>query len=332
MPVTEKPLKAPFWRNLRFTRIKMSLARCVYLVITIFMKQKVRTIQRQGITYEVDLEEGIDFSVFLFGSFQKFIWNNPYCTFPEKSVLFDIGANIGTVALPLAKTYQQAKIIAIEPTDFAFQKLSRNIELNPELAKRIQLEQAFVTEKSSQPQTIMAYASWNISKNDSRKHPIHGGIEKESKEVLVTSLDDYCREHGIAKVDFIKVDTEGHDFKVLQGAAGILKESRPVVIFEIGQYFLVEQKITFDEIFNFFMNLNYTLVDLKTDLPVTLENYKSIIPLQATTDLVGVPKRIKIYDGRVRNPSLVIILRQTEPRDKRLPMATAAAIIKRTTI
>ena len=285
----EKRLKAPFWKNLRFTRLKMSLARCIYLVITLFMKQKVRTIQRQGIAYEVDLEEGIDFSVFLFGSFQKFIWDNPYCKFPEKPVLFDIGANIGTMALPLAKTYKQATIIAIEPTDFAFRKLSRNVALNPELAKRIQLEQAFVTEKSSESQTIMAYASWNISRNDSRKHPIHGGIKKESKEVLVTSLDDYCRDHNVGKVDFIKIDTDGHEFKVLQGASEILKTSRPVVIFEIGQYFLLEQKITFDEIFNFFKSLDYTLVDLKTDLPVTLENYKSIIPPQATTDLVAVP-------------------------------------------
>lgn len=48
------------------------------------------------------------------------------------------------------------------------------------------------------------------------------------------SLESFCEEHGVAHVDFIKVDTEGHEWAVLEGLRRIMQKSRPLVIFEYG--------------------------------------------------------------------------------------------------
>jgi len=39
----------------------------------------------------------------------------------------------------------------------------------------------------------------------------------------VTTVDAYCAAQGIERVDYLKVDSEGHDLAVLQGAAGMLE-------------------------------------------------------------------------------------------------------------
>jgi hypothetical protein len=40
--------------------------------------------------------------------------------------------------------------------------------------------------------------------------------------VAVTTIDAFCREHGIAHIDLLKLDVEGHELAALQGARGML--------------------------------------------------------------------------------------------------------------
>jgi FkbM family methyltransferase len=51
--------------------------------------------------------------------------------------------------------------------------------------------------------------------------------------VALTTLDRYAAKTGLSSVDMILVDTEGADFEVLKGAAGILRRFHPTVIAEI---------------------------------------------------------------------------------------------------
>ena len=53
-----------------------------------------------------------------------------------------------------------------------------------------------------------------------------GTIEKH---VQVRRLDEF----GISKVDFIKIDVEGHELEVLKGGAATIEASRPILLIEI---------------------------------------------------------------------------------------------------
>lgn len=50
------------------------------------------------------------------------------------------------------------------------------------------------------------------------------------EDVQVVTLDEHCREHGLDRVDLLKIDTEGFELEVLKGAAGLIAERRIGVI------------------------------------------------------------------------------------------------------
>jgi len=77
---------------------------------------------------------------------------------------------------------------------------------------------------------------------------------------------------------------------VFKGADKAIAKYKPVIIFEIGLYVMDEKKINFDFYYNYFKNLNYRLVDTKTEKEVDLTNYTKYIPKNGSTDLIALPK------------------------------------------
>ena len=75
-------------------------------------------------------------------------WSSIEKAIPKKrgSVL-DIGSNIGSVTLPLANTFKKSQVYSIEPTIYAFEKLKENINLNPDIKKRIKTFNYFISKK-----------------------------------------------------------------------------------------------------------------------------------------------------------------------------------------
>ena len=90
--------------------------------------------------YEIDLKEGVDLGIFLGIKNEKNLFKiKNYIDPKKKNIIVDIGANIGSVSLPLAKLFNSSTIISVEPTYYAFSKLKRNLNLNPNFKKRVRL-------------------------------------------------------------------------------------------------------------------------------------------------------------------------------------------------
>ena len=67
-----------------------------------------------------------------------------------------------------------------------------------------------------------------------RQHTSGGSIQKEGNhQVKKIRLDDF--NIGEQKIGTIKIDTEGHEYEVLQGSENIKKKFRPHIIFEINK-------------------------------------------------------------------------------------------------
>jgi hypothetical protein len=105
---------------LQATKTKMLVAQFLYRLIRLFGIKDHQIVLRQGIRYELDLKEGIDLRIFLFGNFQKHIYKNLSQKLNAEPIVFDVGANIGSICLNLAQILPDAKIYAIEPTYFAW--------------------------------------------------------------------------------------------------------------------------------------------------------------------------------------------------------------------
>jgi FkbM family methyltransferase len=233
MPETAKP---PLLNRLALSRPQLLGARCLYRTVKLFARDDRRQITRGGIHHDVDLSEGIDLSLFLFGGFQSHVTDTRYYTLAHDAVIFDVGANIGTMCLSFAKHASEGVVYAFEPTEYAYKKLLGNISLNPDLAPRIHPTRAYVSHRSQEALAVSAYSSWKVDGKVAEAHPVHGGAIRPAEVTRVLTLDEFARDHAIERIDLIKTDTDGHELEVLEGAVETLRRCRPVVIFEIGDY------------------------------------------------------------------------------------------------
>jgi FkbM family methyltransferase len=253
------------------------------------LRSDQRRIQRKGISYEVDLTEGIDLSLFAFGNFQDHITNPRYFSLPADAVIIDVGANIGSMALRFAQSAPAGKIYALEPTAYAYKKLQRNLALNPELSARINPKQTFVSNVASGESSIVAYSSWKVDGTATDVHPLHGGAAQAADSVGVTTIDEFCELMELPRLDLIKIDTDGHELPVLQGAQGAIEKYSPHIIFEMSLYALEENNVTFEDYLNCLKPFGYTLLNSRNGKTISMENYLKEIPLRSTIDIFALP-------------------------------------------
>lgn len=279
-----------FFRKLPITQIKLFIAKILYFLTTLIFGKGKRVIRRNGLYFEADLSEGLDLSLFIFGNFQKHVSANPYIKIAEDSVIFDIGANVGIMAFQFAKTATKGRVYAFEPTNYAYGKLQRNLELNSQINNIIPI-QTFISKESVQNHQLKAYSSWKVDgKRAENKHPVHGGTAMPATDIPAISLDDFCENEKVLSLDFIKIDTDGYEMDVLLGAGKCIEKFKPQIIFEVGLYVLEEHDISFNDYWDFFSNLNYELFNSANKKPIDLLNYKTIIPAKGTIDILALPK------------------------------------------
>ncbi len=279
-----------FYSWLPITRIKIFLAQILYKVVTLFVGKQKRVIIRDGVNYEIDLAEGIELSLFLFGTFQKHVTSNKFLTIDKNYTIIDIGANVGLMTLQFSKLVPNGKVYSFEPTFYALERLKKNLSLNQELSKNVEVINSFVSEKSSNNPEIIAFSSWKVDgKRGENDHPVHLGTPKGTDGVKSISLDDFTEQKKLEKIDFIKIDTDGHEYEVFKGAKKAISKYRPKIIFEIGLYVMEEKNISFEYYFNYFKDLNYTLYDTQSNYEITMSNYTKHIPKNGSTDLIAIP-------------------------------------------
>ncbi|MBT6439757.1 MAG: FkbM family methyltransferase, partial [Flavobacteriales bacterium] len=104
------------------------------------------------------------------------------------------------------------------------------------------------------------------------------------------TLDAFCKQHDISKIDFIKIDTDGHELNILKGAKDIINQHKPSIIFEIGMYLLDEQSIPFSDYADFFESINCTMYHSVSGIVINRENYASHVPQRGTIDIIAIPK------------------------------------------
>ena len=277
--------------KLPLTKIKIFLVRIFYKFLSIFLRKSTVCVKRAGINYELDLTEVIDLAIFLFGSYQSHVFKNLNIDRNSRFTVIDIGGNIGSMSLTFASLFPSAEIKAFEPTHFACEKFKKNISLNPLLSNRIELIQSFVSDTNDNNPDITAYASWKVGGQDHAgvKHPVHSGTAMDATGVHACTLDWISKTNGYKNIKLIKIDTDGHEFKVLKGAKEIIIRDRPIIVFEIGKFVMKEHHVDNFFFFDFFETINYDLFNSHNLKKVTRNNWNKTIPELSTIDIIAAP-------------------------------------------
>ena len=168
-------------------------------------------------------------------------------------VMFDIGANHGKYTIEMAK---KAKIV------YAFEPSPENITILRE--KTIHLPNVRIQEIALS--NIKGKTKLMIVSNPGG-HSIHASLSGKawkhnldnSVDVNVTTLDKFCQENNIDRVDGIKIDVEAHELEVLLGAKETLKKCHPLMAIEI------HQTVDLKAIVNILCDCDYDVPALKFD-------------------------------------------------------------------
>lgn len=270
------------------TATKVSIAR---MISTTLLRLGVRThrrIRRHGLTFDVDIREGIDLSLFLFGSFERDILATIKSLVPSDGTFIDVGANIGALTLPVADYLQHGHVYAVEPTNFAIAKLRNNLALNPAISGRVTVIQSFIASETSPTSDLVAYSSWPVNGDESRQHPVHKGVQQTAGCGQLT-LDAMVETYGIQSVSLVKIDTDGHEFSALSGASHCLKQLRPAVIFEACEYLMRPPRQTFEDFARLFRSHEYTICERTTFQPISEPDFLRTCPAGGGLDLLGLP-------------------------------------------
>lgn len=254
------------------------------------------TATRGGIRWSLDLAEGIDFSIYLLGGFEpKTIRLYKKLVKPGYTVL-DIGANIGAHTLPLAQLVgPEGKVVAFEPTRFASEKLHRNIDLNPDLKGQIITSQTMLVADEQEILEPEIYSSWPLFETEKKVHTEHRGLLMDTRGAVAMTLDRALLEMQVSRVDFIKLDVDGHEYSVIAGGKKFLTTQTPPILMELAPYLFSPESQQFEQMIGLFARMGYELSDADSGkaLPLDPIELRKTIPVGGTRNVLLVPTNKK---------------------------------------
>ena len=254
------------------TSFKIGIAKLISKTLLLIGFKKINIYNRSEIKWKLNLSEGIDLSIFLFGSFQinvvEALINLINILNKKQGKYFniiDVGSNIGDKSLLLSRRLiklgiKNFKIFSIEPTSYAFQKQKINLNLNKILKKKISLYKYFISNNKKKPK--MTYSSWELNSNQ-KKHNIHKGtLKKIDQTTKCLSLDQFINNNKINGEIIIKIDVDGFEMNVLESVKKYLKKKNPIILMEYADYALQENGYTKNKFLKFIKKYNYKIYDL----------------------------------------------------------------------
>jgi len=265
------------------TSSKINIAKLISRFLIFFLNKKNVCVKRKGLNWSLDLNQAIDLSIYLIGRFEPSIFYIiKLLSKKNKYDYIDIGANNGVHSLYLAQEFTNSKIYAIEPTKHSFNKLLKNIELNPNIKNQITPIQAFITSKKSKPDTV--YTSWELN-SEEKKHSQHLGVKKSLEDCILITLDQLVEKNKIKK-SIIKCDVDGNELFVFESGINFLRKFKPIIIMELAPYLYPENGYKSSDLFNFFKKYGYKYFEVPTKKEIhNIQDFSDAIPVGSSKNI-----------------------------------------------
>ena len=206
----------------------------------------------------------------------------------NQPIFFDIGANIGEYSTLLRHSFPMAHIFAFEPNKHTFEILNL-------VAKKENLK-AFCVGMSSVKNETEIFFNTDDQKTklaSLNKETLENNYDKQkisSIKINLITLDDFCDENKIDHIDFLKIDTEGHEFDVLKGASKLIYLDKiDIIQFEFNEMNIISRVFLKD----FYVVLkNYNIYRLSKNTLIDIKQYKSKNEIFQFQNILAVSKKI----------------------------------------
>lgn len=197
--------------------------------LPIKFKQRLVSLKSNGGAFLVDVNEHLGYRFFINNGFDPLVLEvSEFLEIDDKSILLDIGANIGSTCIPFAIKYN-AEVIAVEASKQNAFLLLKNASLNkiriwPHIncavdgatANKDKWLKFFTSSGNSAANSI--FESWNPSKSES-----------DFEFVKTATMDKLLMDVDLKKIKLIKIDVEGAEEIVLRGFESISLTEAPML-------------------------------------------------------------------------------------------------------
>jgi FkbM family methyltransferase len=279
-------MKLSTFQKITLARIASKFIRFAFYI---FGHGDIIFVKRGGINWILDLKEGIDFSIYLLGGFEPRTLRlyNKILNGKKNLVVFDIGANIGAHTLPLAKIVLPGggEVHAFEPTVWAFEKLEKNLSLNPDLSSGVFIQQAILLSSSDSSVPKEIYSSWPLMVTSSL-HSVHCGDLKNTEGTKAMTLNNYVAQSQLKRVDFIKLDVDGYESDVLNGSWEVIDKFKPTILLEWAPYLFCEKPNLMREVLDRFIHIGYDLLNGSNGKYISnVNDLEKIVPVNGSVNI-----------------------------------------------
>ncbi len=182
-----------------------------------------------GFLMELDLQDPVQRRIYFFGDYdERHEAGMVRRLLTAGESFWDVGANIGYFSLLAASAlHNQGQVVAFEPGGHAWARLRTNIALNPYTI--ITPQNLAVSDREGEALLYLAgpTADGGATLYGSR------GPDTVTEAVRTVCLDEFARLSGLKIPDFLKIDVEGAEWAVLQGARRLIQSARPFILLEM---------------------------------------------------------------------------------------------------
>ncbi|MEO8393330.1 MAG: FkbM family methyltransferase [Chloroflexota bacterium] len=177
--------------------------------------------------------------------------------------VFDVGAAKGIFSLHAAKLVAPGgQVHAFEPGTYAVTLLRDNLAVSSQYSEIITVNQAAVSDVDGEARLNVfppAFSDWNtLGQPAAEFRQAIRDANITTEITTVVTLDSYCETHEIQFIDLLKIDVEGYEIEVMQGASKLLSEDRiRYILFEISLVPLEAKSRTARQVLDIFYASNF---------------------------------------------------------------------------
>jgi len=228
-------------------------------------REGIRRTSLFGYSIELDVADHIQRNVFL-GTYERHETALVRKYLKPGMTFVDIGANIGYYSLMAAAVAgPSGRVIAFEPNPVLSAQLKRTVDHNG--IRNITVEQLALAEKTGSSLLFVPKESGN---NTATMIANDGG---RPIEVSVLTLDEYLGQHQISRVNFMKMDVEGFEPKIIQGALSSIRAKKiDAILCEFCGEWLRSSGTTPRDFYEFMKSLGLRPVEEMSESSLELQN------------------------------------------------------------
>ena len=208
-------------------------------------KRAVRKLLR-GMGYSITRVGGIGHEPFV--DMASFLPN-------DSPLVFDVGANVGQSIRNFRGSFRNAEIHSFEPSPSTFNELKSNVAQY----SNVHLWNCALGSSAGQMRLLEnTMPEWTSFHRPSEF--AWGSVAKETP-VPVTTIDDFCKEHDIRRIDVLKSDTQGYELEVFRGAEQMFSRNAVRLIYcELIFSDMYENMPSFGQVYDYLISRGFFLV------------------------------------------------------------------------